>query len=517
MIEVRGRTASEGVAVGPAFLLSAPVQRDGTSRTRTPDEELRRIDEAVRRAQAELDELRAKSGHAVGENAAEILEVQRLMLEDPDYRVMIDALVREQGLSAEGAVRRTGEHFARTFAETGDECLAARAGDVRDVSNRLLTCLDGQVADAVPAEPSVLVAVEIVPSQLMRIDRKLILALVSSRGSANSHASILARALGIPAVVNASVDFARIRPGQRTLVDGTQGRVVLDPDEQAAAAFRGKTAARTDRRAELVERCAGKVEICVNISGPDDLAGGLPTAFAGVGLFRTEFLYLGRPDLPDEDEQLAVYRKVLDRVGKDRKVVIRTFDLGADKTAEALPCATEANPALGCRGIRLAFAHPGVFKTQLRALFRAAACGDVRIMYPMISSCEEVARIKALVAETAAELEREGVAHRVPAQGVMIETPAAALVSDELARMVDFFSIGTNDLTQYTLALDREGEGLEAYFRPHHPAVLQLIRLTAENGHRAGIPVSICGELAADPDLLETFVGLRIDSLSVSC
>ena len=517
MIEVRGRSASEGVAVGPAFLLSAPVPQDGTSQTRTPDEERRRIDEAVRRAQAELDELRTKSEHTTGENAAEILEVQRLMLEDPDYREMIESLVRERGLSAEGAVRQAGEHFARTFAESGDECLAARAGDIRDVSNRLLMCLGGGESESVPTEPSVLVAEEIVPSQLMRIDRKLILALVSSRGSANSHASILARTLGIPAVVNASIGFSRIRPGMRTLVDGTQGLVVFDPDDKTLAAVPDKTTARTDRRAELVERYAGKLELCVNISGPVDLAGGLPSTFAGVGLFRTEFLYLGRPDLPGEDEQFAVYRKVLDRVGKDRKVVIRTFDLGADKTAEALPCAEEANPALGCRGIRLAFAHPDVFKTQLRALLRAAACGDVRIMYPMITSGEEVTRIKALVAETAAELERAGVTYRVPPQGVMIETPAAALVSDELARMVDFFSIGTNDLTQYTLALDREGEGLEAYFRPHHPAVLQLIRLTAENAHRAGIPVSICGELAADPDLTETFLDLRIDSLSLSC
>ena len=517
MIEVRGRSASEGMAVGPAFLLSAPTVRPGTFATVERETERHRIDAAVRRAQAELDELRTKSGRAAGENAAEILEVQRLMLEDPDYREMIDALVREQGLPAEDAVRQAGEHFARTFVESGDECLAARAGDVRDVSNRLLMCLSGEVADAVPAEPSVLVAEEIVPSQLMRIDRKLILALVSSRGSSNSHASILARALGIPAVVSAPVDFARFRPGQRTLVDGTQGRVVFDPDDQTVAAFRGKAAAHTDRRAELVERSAGKVELCVNISGPDDLAGGLPAAFAGVGLFRTEFLYLGRPDLPGENEQLAVYRKVLDRVGKNRKVVIRTFDLGADKTAESLPCAAEANPALGCRGIRLAFAHPDVFKTQLRALLRAAACGDVRIMYPMITSGEEVARIRAFVAEAAAELERAGVAHRVPPQGVMIETPAAALVSDELARMADFFSIGTNDLTQYTLALDREGEGLEAYSRPHHPAVLQLIRLTAENAHRAGIPVSICGELAADPDLAETFLGMHIDSISVSC
>ena len=515
MIEVRGRSVSDGSAIGSAFLLSAPTARSQISATMDPEAELRRIGEAVGRAQAQLDGLLEKAEREAGEETAEILEVQRLMLEDPDYREMIDALVREQGLSAEGAVRQAGEHFARTFAESGDECLAARAGDVRDVSSRLAACLSGETAERVPAEPSVLVAEEILPSQLMRIDRKLILALVSGKGSANSHASILARALGIPAVVNAAVDLDEIRPGMRTLVDGTQGRVVFDPDDKTVSAYRGKAAARTDRRAELVKRSAGKVELCVNISGPDDLAGGLPPGFAGVGLFRTEFLYLGRPDLPDEEEQLAVYRKVLKRVGKGRKVVVRTFDLGADKTAEALPCAAEANPALGCRGIRLALAHPDVFRVQLRALLRAAVCGDLRIMYPMITSAEEVERIKALVAEAAAELERAGVAHRVPPQGVMIETPAAALVSGELARMVDFFSVGTNDLTQYTLALDREGEGLEAYFKPRHPAVLELIRLTAENAHRAGIPVSICGELAADPTLADAFPGMRIDSLSV--
>ena len=512
MVRIQGKSVSGGVAIGPAFVLP-DATRAAAAVSADPETELRRIDEAIVCAQAQLDELRGRVEREAGEDAAAILEVQRLMLEDPDYREMVRALVKEQGRTAEAAVRQTGGHFARTFAESGDDCLVARAADVRDVSNRLVACLGGAETEAVPSEPSVLVAEEIVPTMLVRIDRRMILATVSRRGSADSHASILARALGIPAVANASVDPAAVRPGTRTLVDGTDGCVVFDPDERTENAVAGRSGVQSpDRRTELVGRYSGKLELCVNISGPDDLAGGLPAAFAGIGLFRTEFLYLGRPDLPDEEEQYGVYRTVLDRVG-GRRAVVRTFDLGADKAPESLPCPREANPALGCRGIRLALAHPEVFKVQLRALLRAAACGDLRIMYPMITSCEEVVRVKALVTEAAAELERAGVAHRIPSQGLMIETPAAALISDELARMAEFLSIGTNDLTQYTLAQDREGEG--AYSRPCHPAVLKLIRLTAENAHAAGIPVSICGELAADPELAETFLGLRIDSLSV--
>lgn len=512
MVRIQGKAVSGGTAIGPAFMPS-DATRAVAAVSAGLEMELRRIDEAVVCAQTQLDELRGKLEREAGEDAAAVLEIQKLMLEDPDYREMVCRLVGEQGRTAEAAVCETSEHFARTFAESGDDCLVARAADVRDVSNRLVACLGGVKTEAVPLEPSVLVAEEIVPSQLVRIDRRMILATVSRRGSANSHASILARALGIPAVVNASVDLDVLRPGTRTLVDGTDGCVVFDPDERTERAVAGRAGAQSpDRRTELVGRYSGKLELCVNISGPDDLAGGLPAAFAGVGLFRTEFLYLGRPDLPDEEEQYGVYRTVLDRVG-GRRAVVRTFDLGADKAPESLPCPRESNPALGCRGIRLALAHPEVFKVQLRALLRAAACGDLRIMYPMITSCEEVVRVKALVAETAAELEHAGVAHRIPPQGLMIETPASALISDELARMVDFLSIGTNDLTQYTLAQDRECEGVDS--RPCHPAVLKLIRLTAENAHAAGIPVSICGELAADPEWADTFLGLRIDSLSV--
>ena len=514
MVKVQGNTVSGGTAIGPAFVLS-DATRGVAAVSADPETELHRIDEAVACAQAQLDELRGRVEREAGEDAAAILDVQRLMLEDPDYREMIRGLVRERGQTAETAVRQAGEHFARTFAESGDDCLVARAADVRDVSDRLVACLGGAAAEAVPLEPSVLVAEEIVPSQLVRIDRRMILATVSRRGSANSHASILARALGIPAVVNASVDLAAVRPGTRTLVDGMDGCVVFDPDERTENAVAGRSGAQSpDRRAGLVERYSGKLELCVNISGPDDLADGLPAAFAGVGLFRTEFLYLGRPDLPDEEEQYGVYRTVLDRVN-GRRAVVRTFDLGADKAPESLPSPKETNPALGCRGIRLALAHPEVFKVQLRALLRAASCGDLRILYPMITSYEEVLRVKALVAETAAELERAGIASRIPPQGLMIETPAAALISDKLAEMADFLSIGTNDLMQYTLAQDREGEGLEPYLHPCHPAVLKLIRMTTENAHAAGIPVSICGELAADPELAETFLGLRIDSLSV--
>lgn len=515
MIEARGRTASEGVAAGPAFVLSSPSGRTDSVRAEDPRTELQRIEGAVLRTRTRLEELKANAARTVGADAADILDVQLMMLDDPDYREMITALVREEGCSAETAVRRTGEHFAQTFVETGDDCLQARAADVRDVSSLLATCLSDAESHLAVTEPSVLVADEIVPSELMRIESRLILATVSRKGSVNAHASILARSLGIPAVVNAEFDLNEIRSGQQTLVDGTEGRVVFEPDEQTMASYSDKVADRpTDHRTKLVERYAGKVELCVNIAGPDDLVRGLPPPFAGVGLFRTEFLYLGRPDLPDEEEQYRVYRRTLECVG-GRKVVVRTFDLGADKTAEALPCAKEANPALGCRGIRLALAHQDVFRVQLRALFRAATCGDLRIMYPMITSGEEIVRIKALVAEVAGDLARAGVPHRVPPQGVMIETPAAALVSDELAGMVDFFSIGTNDLTQYTLAVDREGGDVSEVFRPHHPAVLKLIRMTAENAHHAGIPVSICGELAADIELAETFLDMRIDTLSV--
>ena len=520
MIELRGRAVSGGTAIGPVFVQSSRASASSRGAESVPSDALV-VEAAVARAKAQLEVLRETAGREAGADAAEILEVQRMMLDDPDYRERICMLMRERGLAAEVAIRQAGEYFARTFAESGDDYLQARADDVRDVSNRLIACLEPvERLRGCGVEPFVLVAEEILPSQLMQFDRRQILATVSVRGSANSHASILARARGIPAVVNVPIDLNAIRPGMRTLVDGTEGRVVFGVEQQPGQ----RTSSSVDYQPSTSQPPPSQPRnpstsqpppILANISGLDDLAEGLPEGFAGVGLFRTEFLYLGRPDLPTEEEQFRVYREVLERVG-GREVVVRTFDLGADKTAESLPCAAEANPALGCRGIRFGFAHLDVLKTQIRALLRAAACGDLRIMYPMIVSCEEVARIKAFVSEAAAELKREGVVHRVPCQGVMIETPAAALISDELARMVDFFSIGTNDLTQYTLAMDREGGWSDGSCSSRHPAILRLIRMTVENAHRAGIPVSVCGELAADKEMADTFLGLHVDSLSVS-
>ena len=517
MIRFKGQTVNGGAVRGPVRVLaSAKAASASAAVAADPEAELRRIDAAVVRAQTQIDALLEGSGpEDPGTEATEILGVQRMMLEDPDYREMIRNLVCAEKVSAENAVARTGEHFARTFAETDDAYMQARAEDVRDVSKRLVDCLSGAGEEEALAEPTVLVAREIPPSVFLRPDRNLILATVSTGGSATSHASILARSAGIPAIVNAQIDLADVRTGMRALVDGTDGSVVLDPDAATEAAWSAAAAAHGDAPgADLVRACAGRIELCANVAGPDDLADGLPAVFAGVGLFRTEFLYLGRPDLPGEEEQVRTYRTVLERAG-GRKVVARTFDLGADKTAEALPCGPEENPALGCRGIRFALAHPDVFRTQLRALLRAAAHGDLRIMYPMIASCGEVTRIKSFVDGVAAELAREGTAFRVPPQGVMIETPAAALIADELAACADFFSIGTNDLTQYTLAVDRGGAGLEDFRQPRHPAVLKLIRQVADAAHSAGIPVCICGELAADPALTDLFCDLRIDSLSI--
>lgn len=515
MVEIRGTTVNGGKATGPAFVLPySDAPRNGSSAT-DAGVELRRIERAAAMARARLEELMEKAAREVGSEAAGILEVQRYMLDDPDYREMIQALVRDEGATAEDAVLRTGEHFAKMFSETGDDCLLARAADVRDVSNLVAACLSGSESELPVKEPSVLVAEEIVPSELVRIDRRMILATVSRRGSVNSHASIIARALGIPAVVNAPIDFGTVCTGLPTFVDGMEGRVVFDPDEQTVrSAADASPSHPEDRRAGLARLYAGKLELTVNISGPGDIADGLPAAFAGVGLFRTEFLYLGRHDLPGEEEQYRVFRKTLELTG-GRKVVARTFDLGADKAAEALPCGSEANPALGCRGIRLALSHPEVFEVQIRALLRAAAYGDLRIMYPMVTSCEEVLRAREIVDGVAHDLERAAIPFRVPPQGVMIETPAAALISDKLAETADFFSVGTNDLTQYTLAADREGAAALQCFNPRHPAVLELLRLIAHSAHKAGIAVSICGELAADPEMAETFLDLHIDSLSV--
>lgn len=513
MIEFRGQAVSAGIAVGPAVVLKCAAVLPRTAAPLDLAAELQRLEAGISRAQAQLEALREKAAGEVGADAAEIFEVQRMMLDDPDYREALRGLVGESGQSAEAAVRQVGEKFAQTFAASGDDCLKARAADVRDVSNLLVSFLAGREPMISVTEPSVLVADEIVPSALLGIDRQKLLAIVSRKGSVISHASILARQLGLPAVVNAAFDLDQVCPGVRTLVDGSEGRVIFGVDAQTASALAAKVGARpADQRAALVERYAGKIELGANISGPDDLAEGLPPFFAGVGLFRTEFLYLARPDLPGEEEQYRAYCQTIERAG-GRKVVVRTFDLGADKQAEALGCAPEANPALGCRGIRLSLRYPEVFKVQLRALLRAAAVGDLRILYPMITSVEEVVRAKALVQEVAVELERAGIPHRVSRQGVMIETPAAALISEELAKIADFFSIGTNDLTQYTLAADREGAAAGA--RSCHPAVMKLIRLTAENAHRAGIPVSICGELAADSALAEFFIEMKIDALSL--
>ena len=460
----------------------------------------------------------------VGETSAAIFEVHQMMLEDEDYLDAIYNMIRAEQVNAEYAVAVTGDNFSEMFAGMDDDYMKARAADVKDISNRLVQCVSGnQEAGLNFKEPSIIVADDLSPSETVQMDKKKILAFVTVHGSANSHTSILARMMNIPALIGVPLDLDKIQSGMKAVVDGVQGEVVFEPNEFVCEEAERKIKKEQEklqllqelRGKENVTQSGKKINVYANIGGIGDVGYALENDAGGVGLFRSEFLYLGRDDFPTEEEQFQAYRQVLQTMG-EKKVIIRTLDIGADKQVDYFNLGKEDNPAMGYRAIRICLKQPAIFKTQLRALFRATVYGNLSIMYPMITSVEEVEKIYAIVEEVKEELAKEQITFKNPEQGIMIETPAAVMISDKLAQMVDFFSVGTNDLTQYTLAIDRQNEKLDDFYNPHHEAILAMIQMITDNAHKHGKWAGICGELGADLELTEEFVKMGIDELSVS-
>ncbi len=519
-----GKSVCGGIAMGKVSVYGRPESHVKREETQNQEAEIRRYREATVTAVEQLDRLYEKARQEVGETDAAIFEIHRMMLEDGDFQEAVENIIHTLSINAEYAVARTADNFARMFQAMEDEYMRNRAADIKDISERLLDILQGREEERIQAgEPVIILADDLAPSQTVQLDTSRILAFVTVRGSLNSHTAILARTMGIPALVGTGISLDADLDGRPGIVDGAAGMLYIDPDEETLARLRGALEAENEKK-ELLQTLKGKANISVdghsiqlhaNLWNIRDLNAVLQNDADGIGLFRSEFIYLERDSFPTEEEQFRIYRTVAQAMGKKR-AIIRTLDIGADKQCGYFGMEKEENPALGCRAIRLCLTRPEIFKIQLRALLRASAYGNLAIMYPMITSVKEVRRIREIVEEAKAELEARGLAYGHPEQGIMIETPAAAMISDLLAGEVDFFSIGTNDLTQYVLALDRQNQSLDEFRDAHHPAVLRMIELTVENAHRAGIWAGICGELAADPELVGEFLAMGVDELSVA-
>lgn len=486
--------------------------------------ELSRLDRAKQQSKEQLQKLHDKALKEVGESSAAIFEVHQMMLEDADYLESIENMIRTEMINAEYAVALTGDNFAQMFAAMEDEYMSARAADVKDVSERLVRNLLGYSdIDFSQIPPSVIVADDLSPSETVQMDKKKILAFVTAHGSSNSHTAILARMMNIPAMIGVPLDVEEIIDGTEAIVDGIEGKVIFEPDDEVRKKAEDKIRDEQEKQ-RLLQDLKGKqnvtldgreINIYANIGSVSDVGYALENDAGGIGLFRSEFLYLGREDFPTEEEQFQAYKQVVQTMG-EKQVIIRTLDIGADKQVDYFNLGKEDNPAMGYRAIRICLTQSDIFKTQLRALLRAAVYGNLSIMYPMIISPEEVKKIYSIVNEVKEDLEKDQIPYRLPEQGIMIETPAAVMVSDELAELVDFFSIGTNDLTQYTLAIDRQNEKLDEFYNPHHKAVLRMIKIVVDNAHKAGKWAGICGELGADTELTEEFLKMGVDELSMS-
>lgn len=520
MEPVTGRSILDGIAIGPVRIYRQSDAQAPQRSRRTPQEELDRFGSARVQAQQQLAQLYDKALTQVGEEQAAIFEIHQMMLDDEDYLDAITALITDEGATAEHAVSSTGESFAQMFAQMDDEYMQARSVDVKDISQRVVSILSGTGEFHLDA-PAILVADDLTPSQTVQLDKSKLLGFITRHGSANSHTAILARTMNLPALFG--VDFDDSWEGRQAILDGYAGQVHLDPEPELLVRMEKRRQEDLARYA-LLQQLKGQpdvtldgrsVNLYANIGSAEDVELVLQNDAQGIGLFRSEFLYLNSRDFPTEDHQFQVYKKVAQAMG-DKRVIIRTLDIGADKQADYFHLDKEENPALGYRAIRICLSQPDIFKTQLRAILRASAFGRVCVMFPMITALWEVQKAKELLAQCRAELEAEGVPLGPVEVGIMIETPAAALIADTLAPEVDFFSLGTNDLTQYTLAIDRQNPRLEPFQDTHHPAVLSLIRMTVEAGHRHGCWVGICGELGADAALTETFLRMGLDELSVS-
>ncbi|MGB4964561.1 MAG: phosphoenolpyruvate--protein phosphotransferase [Fusicatenibacter saccharivorans] len=520
----QGKSVYKGIVMGPVAVLKKNDYQVKRARIEDPEAEVKRVKEAVEVSKKQLGRLYDKAVREVGEASAAIFEVHQMMLEDEDYLESMENMIRTELVNAEYAAAATGDNFAEMFAAMDDEYMKARSADVKDISERLVRNLSGEGDnDLSSMEPSVIVADDLSPSETVQMDKEKILAFVTVHGSTNSHTAILARMMNIPALIGVPMDLNGLKTGMTAVVDGFSGQVIFEPEEDV----RKETEKRMQEEAEkqkLLEELKGKenvtpdgrkINIYANIGSVGDLGYVMENDAGGIGLFRSEFLYLGRNDFPTEEEQFQAYKQAVQTMA-GKKVIIRTLDIGADKQVEYFNLGKEENPALGYRAIRICLKQPEIFKAQLRALFRAAVYGNLSVMYPMITSTEEVEKIYAIVAEVEEELKAQEVQYKIPEQGIMIETPAAVMISDRLAEMVDFFSIGTNDLTQYTLAIDRQNEQLDDFYNPHHEAVLRMIRMVVENAHKCGKWAGICGELGADLTLTEQFVRMGVDELSVA-
>ncbi len=520
----KGKSVFGGIAIGKISVYKKDEQLVKRVKIEDADVEMERYTTARNIAAAQLQKLYDKALKEVGEANAAIFEVHQMMLEDEDYNESVENIIHSQMVNAEYAVASTADNFAQMFEAMDDDYMRGRAADVRDISERVITVLAGGAGSGLDSdEPVIIAADDLAPSETVQLDKDKVLSFVTAHGSENSHTAILARTMGIPALIGTGIDLDETVDGKLGIVDGTNGVVYVDPDAELLEEMKKKQQEEQEKK-RLLQTLKGKENITLdgqkvmlyaNVGNIKDLGIALQNDAGGIGLFRSEFIYLGQDHYPTEEEQFQIYKTVAETMA-GRRVIIRTLDIGADKQCDYFELDKEDNPAMGLRAIRICLTRPEIFKTQLRALFRASAYGNINIMYPMIISVDEVRQIKAIVEEVKAELTEQGIEYGNPAQGIMIETPASVMMSRELAEEVDFFSIGTNDLTQYTLAIDRQNSRLDKFFDSHHPAVLRMIQMTVENAHKAGIWCGICGELGADQALTKDFLAMGVDELSVS-
>ena len=517
-----GKSVFYGIAIGKIRLLKKEKRNVVRTHIEDVEGEIARKNKAVSETDAQLKNLYEKALQEVGEVGAAIFEVHQVMLQDPDFQEAIENLIRTQEVNTEYAVATTSDNFANMFEMMDDDYMKARAADVRDISERLITVLSEETVDLSSGEEAeIIVAEDLTPSETVQMDKSKVRSFVTRLGSANSHTAILARTMNIPALIG--IDYEEEINGKTAVVDGFQGILIVDPDSETLLSYVKKEEEERSKQEllltlkgkETVTKSGKAIQLYANIGGLSDLQYVLQNDAAGIGLFRSEFLYLEKPDYPTEEEQFQVYKSVAQTMA-GKKVIIRTLDIGADKQIDYFDLKKEENPAMGFRAIRICLKRPEIFKTQLRALYRASVYGNIAIMFPMITSVWEIRKIKKIVKEVKEELRKEDIPYHEMDLGVMIETPAAVMVSEELAKEVQFFSIGTNDLTQYTLAVDRQNGELDDFYDAHHPAVLKMIRMVIESGHKQNIWVGICGELGADLTLTDTFLDMGIDELSVS-
>ena len=518
---IQGKSIFGGIAIGPIYFFTKEQKQVKRTKIEDAAAEIKRYEDACEAAKEQLGELYEKALKEVGESGAQIFEVHQMMLEDDDYNDSVKSIIETQMVNAEYAVATTGDNFAAMFAAMEDEYFQARAVDMKDISERVIDVLMGIGEAKSWDEPSIIVAEDLAPSETVQFDKSKLLGFVTKLGSSNSHTAILARTMNIPALIQ--IDIQEEWNGKMAVIDGFSGEFYIDPEPEILEKYQAKKEEQEAHRRLLAEQKGkptvtkgGKaIKLFANIGSVSDLPAAMSNDAGGIGLFRSEFLYLESETYPTEDEQFKAYKMVAETMA-GKKVIIRTLDIGADKQVDYFDLDKEENPAMGLRAIRICLTRPEIFKTQLRALLRASAYGNIAVMYPMIISVEEVRQIKAIMEDVKKELDDAGIAYGNVEQGIMIETPAAAIISDLLAKEVDFFSIGTNDLTQYTLAIDRQNAKLDEFYDPHHEAVLRLIEMVVDNAHKAGIWAGICGELGADMELTERFLAMGVDELSVS-